>query len=576
MTEMRGIGAATVAFRRLLADAGASDQSRIDALVALVRHTVFAVTMGDDERLRTLSNPAGESAAPLFTGHDVMQMAARGFGWSGPDGKLASKELGAREALRQALAQGVQFVVLDLGSAYATEFARREVESVLAAQKTAGVGAYAATGTASEIIRSAVRESTRPPPGPNSVLTPVPQMPPPPRMPVVEMDEPFRRASRISSTPLPRPATEIARSLAPSAERTSPVPAAPRAAPVPAARAPSAPVATPSLAAPSGPSTQPAMPAAPSRSPLPAAPGAAAPDSPFPMAGASGMGIPAVPPNAPLAGAPTAGDFESIAAAPAAAVAAVAAPTASASSPERDPLVRRAAAATLFQVAPPKRPDSMPRVSFSSAPPPMPEADAPQAPVHAPPPPPVPSMPARKDSSGSMPAVRAPSAHNVPAPAPTAAAAPSASTTQTAPAPQATPYMRRRSTATMPKSDTEAASAAKKLAEKVMRAAAAPEAQRFTKSVNPLADKTLQHIAESLRRYPEVEWACELADEQGRPLIGLRLDPAFQNRADEISELVVSSASERKMTVHVTLLTDTAKLREARSLGRIFYPWRKK
>lgn len=287
------------------------------------------------------------------------------------------------------------------------------------------------------------------------------------------------------------------------------------------------------------------------------------------------MSIPAVPPDAPpLAVAPPSSNSETDAAAP---VASVASRATSAATAERDPVVRRPAAATLFQVAPPKRPDSMPRVSFSSAPPPMPEAEAgPAEPVHAPPPPPTPSIPARKDSSGSMPAVRAPSAHNVPAPTPTAAPASSASTAQTTAAPQATPYMRRRSTATMPKSDADAASAAKKLAEKVMRAAAAPDALRFGKSVNPLADKTLQHIAESLRRYPEVEWACELADEQGRPLVGLRLDPAFQNRADEISELVVSAASERKMTVQVALLTDTAKLREARSLGRIFYPWRKK
>lgn len=139
------------------------------------------------------------------------------------------------------------------------------------------------------------------------------------------------------------------------------------------------------------------------------------------------------------------------------------------------------------------------------------------------------------------------------------------------------PYMRRRSTATAPRAEPEAASAAKKLAEKVMRTTGTSLGdERFGRPLNPLGEKTLEHIAESLRRYPEVEWACELSDSQGRPLIGLRVDPAFQNRASEISDLVVAAASERKVTVQVALLTETAKLREARTVGVVFYPWRKK
>jgi hypothetical protein len=159
--------------------------------------------------------------------------------------------------------------------------------------------------------------------------------------------------------------------------------------------------------------------------------------------------------------------------------------------------------------------------------------------------------------------------------APTGAPQPAPSATATG-APQPAPYMRRRSTATMPKSDADAENAAKKLAEKVMRTTAEPGADRFDKPLNRLAEKSLQHIAESLRRYPEVEWACELADGQGRPLIGVRLDPAFQSRAEEISEAVLAAATDRKLTVQVALITETAKLREARSLGAMFYPWRKK
>src|SRR4051794_12540565 len=105
---------ATIAFRRVLAEANAGEQARVDALVVLSQRTVYAATWpGQNQAARTLTNSEGESALPLFTGMDVLDATATRFGWRNADGSLQFRELGAREALRHALARGVHFVVID-------------------------------------------------------------------------------------------------------------------------------------------------------------------------------------------------------------------------------------------------------------------------------------------------------------------------------------------------------------------------------------------------------------------------------------------------------------------------------
>ena len=157
---------ATIAFRRVLAEANSGEQARVDALVVLAQRTVYAATWpGQTQAARTLTNGEGESALPLFTGLDVLDATATRFGWRNADGSLQFRELGAREALRHALARGVNFVVIDIGCEHSVEFAREELEPLLQLQnQRSGTGPYAATGERQAAILDAVRRSSSRPP----------------------------------------------------------------------------------------------------------------------------------------------------------------------------------------------------------------------------------------------------------------------------------------------------------------------------------------------------------------------------------------------------------------------------
>ena len=97
MQSSTPIDTATVAFRRVLADATAGDQARVDALVVLAQRRMYAATWpGPSQMVRTLTNSDGETALPLFTGLDSLESTATRFGWRDPDGSLQWKELTAR------------------------------------------------------------------------------------------------------------------------------------------------------------------------------------------------------------------------------------------------------------------------------------------------------------------------------------------------------------------------------------------------------------------------------------------------------------------------------------------------
>ena len=157
---------ATIAFRRVLAEANVGEQARVDALVVLSQRTVYAATWpGQNQAARTLTNSEGESALPLFTGLDVLDTTATRFGWRNPDGSLQFRELGAREALRHALARGVNFVVVDIGCEHSVEFAREELEPLMQLQTLRnGTGPFAASGERHAAILEAVRRSSSRPP----------------------------------------------------------------------------------------------------------------------------------------------------------------------------------------------------------------------------------------------------------------------------------------------------------------------------------------------------------------------------------------------------------------------------
>ncbi|MEY4578740.1 MAG: hypothetical protein RL701_3443 [Pseudomonadota bacterium] len=163
---------ATVAFRRVLSAANAGEQARVDALVALAQRAVFVATWpGPNEAARTLTNSHGESALPLFTALDVLEPTATRFGWRHPDGSLQFRELGAREALRHALARNVHFVVIDIGSEHSVEFAREELEPLLSEadpNDEASNGGRVPARPEAAILEAVRRNSTRPPRAPLS------------------------------------------------------------------------------------------------------------------------------------------------------------------------------------------------------------------------------------------------------------------------------------------------------------------------------------------------------------------------------------------------------------------------
>jgi hypothetical protein len=198
------IDTATIAFRRVLSEATAGEQARVDALVVLAQRTLFVATWpGPNQIARTLTNSDGETALPLFTGLDALETTATRFGWRDPDGSLQFRQLGARDALRHALARGVHFVVIDIGTDHSVEFARDELEPLLQLQtKRSSSGPFAATGEPQATILDAIRKSTSRPP------TTASSTPPPLGTAAVSGDifaAAARRPTSTSQTGLARP-----------------------------------------------------------------------------------------------------------------------------------------------------------------------------------------------------------------------------------------------------------------------------------------------------------------------------------------------------------------------------------
>ncbi|MFT5356559.1 MAG: hypothetical protein ACI9KE_003784 [Polyangiales bacterium] len=155
---------ALLAFRRLLSEAASGGQAKVDALVALTQRTVIVPTWtpyGED--FRPLLSSDGQNALPLFTSMDQLEEAARRFGWMQPDGSVAHQEVGSRAAFRHALANRLQFIVLDITAAHALEIARDEIEPLLDSRSHSdSSGAFAGVGRISDQMLRAVRPSSIP------------------------------------------------------------------------------------------------------------------------------------------------------------------------------------------------------------------------------------------------------------------------------------------------------------------------------------------------------------------------------------------------------------------------------
>lgn len=91
-------------------------------------------------------------------------------------------------------------------------------------------------------------------------------------------------------------------------------------------------------------------------------------------------------------------------------------------------------------------------------------------------------------------------------------------------------------------------------------------------------DTFLDALADIMRGFPEVEWACLFIlnnDDSPSLALGLRLDQGFRTRQDEITALLEARAVANREPIRVVLLDDPAWSRVARNEALMFYPWRR-
>jgi hypothetical protein len=171
------------ALKRLLADASAGGQAKVDALVALSQRTLLVVPWETAEGYRTLVNSEGLAALPVFTSLGELTEACTRFGWLRPDGTAPQKEIGARAAFSYARDRTLGFVVVDIASDHSLEIPRDELEPLLQRGARDSAGPFAATGRVESSLMAAVRKSEpamhavrapTPPPGSLRAPTPTP------------------------------------------------------------------------------------------------------------------------------------------------------------------------------------------------------------------------------------------------------------------------------------------------------------------------------------------------------------------------------------------------------------------
>jgi hypothetical protein len=91
-----------------------------------------------------------------------------------------------------------------------------------------------------------------------------------------------------------------------------------------------------------------------------------------------------------------------------------------------------------------------------------------------------------------------------------------------------------------------------------------------------LDDAVLGAMADELRKYPEIEWACELSDGSELVVIGVRVDPSYTARASEIETKVGRAGRSKGGRVQIVPLIDPVATKNARAKGRMFFPWKRK
>lgn len=194
------------ALRRLLTDASAGGQAKVDALVALSQRTVWVVPWDGVEGFRTLVNSTGLAALPVFTTEAELNEACQRFGWLSPDGTAAQKEIGARAAFGYARDQNLGFVVVDITSEHSLEIPKDELEPLLTRGSRESAGPFAATGRVESSLMAAVSRSTKSEPGMPAVH---PRAPTPPPGSVAAVRAPTPAPGSVAAVRSPTPASGI-------------------------------------------------------------------------------------------------------------------------------------------------------------------------------------------------------------------------------------------------------------------------------------------------------------------------------------------------------------------------------
>ena len=172
----------TAALHRLLQEATNGGQAKVDALLALMQRTVYVAPWpAGVDGYRTLVNSTGVAALPMFTDRAQLEIAARRYGWLGPDGGVPAVEVGSRQAFHYARGQSIAFVVVDIAADHCLEVAREEFEPLLsAAARRESSGPFAGAGRISSTLMNAVKPGTpRNTPAPGTI-EPVIRAPTPP------------------------------------------------------------------------------------------------------------------------------------------------------------------------------------------------------------------------------------------------------------------------------------------------------------------------------------------------------------------------------------------------------------
>jgi hypothetical protein len=561
-----GLDHGTAALRRLMVRAAEDDAARDQALAAVMQRPVLVATWPHSpDSVRTLTNSDGEQAMPLFTGADALQDAARRFGWASPDGSVSHRAIDAVEAMRGAIANAVHFVVLDICADHSVEFARDEIETALRDSAT-----HAAR--------------VEPPPAPAAP-------PAQPQPAIAEGDAGFGRERTTGLTaiieqsvnrggrgtrPDPRAEPSVATTLAVVAVARVAVPIGSRATLA----------GTPALGALRRPERVPTPPAMDAVQP-PAIPARGEPRSPTPPPFAAVQPEPrAAAPQTPPAFDAIGPTFPPEAQAPA--FAAPSAPQIELPSLDASDGFRMAEAPLdggfdfgLASEEPEAKPAALEAAAMMQQIGKMAgDAATQQAAAE------VATMLKQMAMKGSVEEEKPSAAQNA-AKALAAmlmgSAAASAQPAQAAPveapaAPRPAPAAPAHAPASKGKR-SKAKGEARPASSATMKAVSVPEPASdcvLGPLETPLDDGLLNTISDGLRKYPEVEWACEVSDGTAVAVIGVRVAPGFMTNVPEIKSAIVRAGEGHRTRLSVLILSDAQQMKEARSQGSVFFPWRKK